>query len=44
MEVFGAIATFIIGLIGGFGIGYSIGKESNKTNHLGVKKNTRLKL
>lgn len=44
MEIFAAIATFIIGLAGGFGIGYSIGKENSKTNQYGMKSNSRLKL
>lgn len=44
MEIFAAVATFIIGLAGGFGIGFSIGKDKYQTNHLGVQKNAKLKL
>lgn len=44
MEIFAAVATFIIGLAAGLGIGYRIGKDRYQTNHLGVRNGARLKL
>lgn len=42
--IFVAIIALIVGGLVGFIIGYCSGSYSQQTNHLGVKKNSRLRL